>query len=110
MAKAHDKDKLTLEKCRQEMAKKYKSEISELNIEIKRLRDENSELRDKISNYESEMLTMKDWLERMQEYTNMDQKDLEDLIASEKAKGEIDKAMSRLINGPFGLLFGKMHY
>ena len=96
------KDKLNIEKCRQEMSKRYKDEINNLKSEVKSLRVKNIELEDKVRAYESEMIVMKDWLERMQEYTNMSQEDLETIILNERIKGEVDKSLHRLFSGPFG--------
>ncbi|MBO5386840.1 MAG: hypothetical protein J6A59_01675 [Lachnospiraceae bacterium] len=99
------KDKLTIEKCRQELSKKYKAEISELNSEIKKLREENESLKDKIREHESEMEAMKEWLERMQDYTNLSDEELKELVKKAKLDNVMVESIDSVVRGPLGYMF-----
>lgn len=100
------KDKLTIEKCRQEMAKQYKTKIETLEKENKRLVLENIELRKKVSDYEITLENTKEWIERMQDYVNMDDEELNALKNDAKIRKEFNDAFGPLAKA-FG--FGRMN-
>lgn len=64
--------KIKLEQYRQKIAKQYKDKIQQLESENIKLKKKHDELRDSNLALEEENRQLKEWVERMLEYTNMD--------------------------------------
>ena len=82
--------KIKLEQYRQKIAKQYKDKIQQLESENTKLKKKHDELRDSNLALEEENRQLKEWVERMLEYTNMDKETLNKLIGqSKKQKNNI---------------------
>ena len=100
---AKDKSKIKTEEIRQEFAKKYKAEISELKSELKETKIENSKLKDKVRELEGLLSERDEWVSRMQEFVNMEPEQFQRILENENRRKELDDSFSN-----FRMLFGNI--
>lgn len=96
MAKKDERQKL--EKARQDIAKKYKNKIKQLEDENKLLKDINTKQTDLIEQLTSKLSDANDWIERMQEFCNMSDSDRTNYLAHERASKEAMEKFNGLMN------------
>lgn len=87
------------EKIRIEMKRKYEKEILDLKEQVKEtyaLREEIRSLRGELEEKNSQIASYEEWLERMQEYCNMSDEELEGLKVSLRTKKIADEALQRV--------------
>jgi hypothetical protein len=82
-------NKQTIEKARQEVSKKYKDRISELEKQNKEQRELITALRDDNTALSSKVLELQEWVDRMQEFCNMSDADRESYIARNRYEEQL---------------------
>lgn len=87
------------EKIRTELSKKYKTRITELESENLLLRDSVSQLKVQNSELQNQLESMKEWVERMQDFCNMSEEDLKRSIENEKALEQAKSSLKVLAVG-----------
>lgn len=73
--------KQTMERARQEMAKKYKGRIESLEKELREQKALNAALQEDNSHLSSRVSELEEWVERMQEFCNMTDEERNSAIA-----------------------------
>lgn len=95
-------NKVKIEQCRQKIAKQYKDKIHQLECDNTTLKKKYDELRNTNQSLEEENRQLKDWVERMLEYTNMDKETLNRLINQSKEQKIINEIIGTFIGGLYG--------
>lgn len=72
------------EKLRREIQKVYKSKMTVLEATNKELQKENGTMKIAIIEYEEKLACAVEWVERMQEYVNLSDKELQTLFSHAK--------------------------
>ena len=91
-------EKQNVEKIRQKIAKDYKEKFTELGATNKKLILENSQLKSQIHELEEELRKKEDWNRRLLEYKNLSEKDLENLKNQAEGAAEIQKTFGRIVS------------
>lgn len=85
------------EKIREQVRKKYAKELeaaADLKDKVEKIESENAKLRERNDVLEQENAQLKDWVERMQEYCNLSDEDMQLLHDDLHKKSLIQNAIS----------------
>ena len=96
-------DKQKHEEIRRSIAKKYNEQLDSLTRENKKLIKEVEELRELNNKQEAQIREMQDWVERLQEFVNMDPEEFKKYMENQKLRADVDKSMHNMFQ-----LFGVM--
>lgn len=83
---------------------KYRGQIRELEREIKNIKIEKIQLKEQLSELEQEINGLKNWIERLLEYTELSEEDMKKIVMKDKLSAEITSQMASL-NRIFGRYF-----
>ena len=86
------------EKHFQKIKLRYESLIKQLNDERCSLHDELMQCKRKINDLEAENIQMKDWIERLLQYTELSKKDIQEACQSDKDKAKLYHMFTSLIS------------
>lgn len=81
---------------------KFRSQIRELEREVKNEKLEKLKLKDLLIEKETELEDLKGWIERLLEYTELSEEDMKKIINKDKAISELAgtmRSMNRLLYG-----------
>lgn len=81
------------EKIRAEVSKRYKGEIEELKAQVNELRKENFDLKVQLSESEGKVVDYEEWIERMQEYCNFSEEEMQVLKEKLQTRSRIEDIM-----------------
>ena len=91
------------EEIRRSIAKKYNEQLDNLARENKKLTKEVAELHELTSKQEAQIREMQDWVERLQEFVNMEPEEFQKYMKDQKLRADVDKSMHEMFK-----LFGIM--
>lgn len=77
---------------------KYNKKIRELELQLKEKDNTISCQNDTISKLSEEVLQLKDWVDRLLEYTELSEEEMKDIIDTDKKSAEIIDKVSTLYN------------
>lgn len=100
------------EQIRSEVSKKYKGKINSLENKVKTLSEENEQLKSKLEETEAKLREKDEWIERLLEYTELDQETLKEHITKSNRLSdcvdEISTVMNRFKTGPYSTFFSDL--
>ena len=94
------------EKIREQVRKKYAKELeaaAALKDKVETIESENAKLRERNDILEQENAQLKEWVERMQEYCNLSDEDMQLLHDELQTKSLVQNTLN-LFSGFFGLI------
>ena len=91
------------EEIRRSIARKYNEQLDNLTRENKSLTKEIEELRELTNKQEAQIREMQDWVERLQEFVNMEPEEFKKYMEDHKLRANVDKSMQDMFK-----LFGIM--
>lgn len=100
------------EQIRSEVSKKYKGKINSLEDKVKTLSEENEQLKSKLEETEAKLREKDEWIERLLEYTELDQETLKEHITKSNRLSDcvdgISTVMNRFKAGPYSTFFSDL--
>lgn len=98
MSKEQEKARKKNEQMRQNIAKQYKDKINKLESENKMLINKLQIEQTKVAELETKICEYEDWIERMQDFCNMNDEQRKDFIEHSRKSNETAKLLSGLFD------------
>ena len=92
------KDKLTYEQCRQQIAARYKDQVTSLEKENRQLKSENDNLKENLRKAEERIRILTEHNERLLEFMDVPPEDMEKVMNSLQRNAELQDSISGIMN------------